>query len=105
MQVTRNNSSLRSELLPSPTPPSRAREDETAFVPTGSPPPEGEKIGVCEAVEWLKKQRDWLLQMQQMYGIDATALGKWLDLFVNECACRGKQEHESLADVMQHFND
>ena len=100
-----NNSSLRSELLPSPTTPTRAREDVTACVSTGPPPTGGEKVEVREAVQWLKKQRDWLLEMQRMYGIDATTLGKWLDSFVNECNCRGKQEHESLSDVKQHFND
>lgn len=74
-----NNSSLRSELLPSPTPPSRAREDETAFVPTGSPPPEGEKIGVCEAVEWLKKQRDWLCRCSRCMASTPLPLGSgWI---------------------------
>ena len=49
-----NNSSLRSELLPSPTPPTRAREDVTACVSTGPPPTGGEKVEVLEAVQWLK---------------------------------------------------
>ena len=65
----------------------------------------GEKAEVRKAAEWLKQQRKWLLQMQQLHGIHAASIRQWLDLFVNECNCRGKQEHESLSDVMQHFND
>ena len=38
-------------------------------------------------------------------GIDNLALVERQHLFVNECNCRGKQEHETQSDVMQHFND
>lgn len=100
-----NNSSLRSELLSSPPSPTRARENVTACESTGPPPTGGEKVEVRETVQWLKKQRDWLLQMQQLHGIHANTLMQWLDMFVNECRCRGKLEHESVPDVMQHFND
>jgi hypothetical protein len=107
-----DKSSLRSDSSPS-SPTSRVRENgknglmptETVFMHTETPFLPDEKVGVRKAVEWLKQQRDWLLQMQQFHGIHAARIQQWLDLFVNECACRGKKEHESLSDVMQHFND
>ena len=58
-----------------------------------------------EGVELLKKDRDWLLQMQRKFGLDAGSLVRWLESFSVDCDCRGKQEHENLADVKQHFND
>ena len=58
-----------------------------------------------EGVELLKKDRDWLLQMQRKFGVKTGMLVRWLDSFSVDCDCRGKQEHESLADVKQHFND
>lgn len=67
-------------------------------MPTGN-------VDVADAAGHLKRQRDWLLKMQQLHGIHASVLVNWLDVFVNECACRGKTEHESMSDVMQHFND
>ena len=107
-----DKSSLRSDSSPS-SPTSRVRENgknglmptETVFMHTETPFLPDEKVGVRKAVEWLKQQRDWLLQMQQFHGIHAASIQQWLDLFVNECNCRGKQEHETLSDVMQHFND
>lgn len=58
-----------------------------------------------EGVELLKKDRDWLLQMQRKFGLDANTIVCWLENFSVDCDCRGKQEHENLADVKQHFND
>lgn len=78
---------------------------ENEFLSTETPFMPDEKIEVSKAVVWLKQQRRWLLQMQQLHGINAAAIQRWLDLFDNECTCRGKQEHDSLSDVMQHFND
>lgn len=57
-----------------------------------------------EGVELLKKDRDWLLQMQRKFGLEAGMIIRWLDSFSVDCDCRGKQEHENLADVKQHFN-
>ena len=108
-----DKSSLRSDSSTPSTPTSRVREEvkkelmsaETGFPHTETPFMQDGKVEVDKAVEWLKKQRNWLLQMQQLHGIHAARIQQWLDLFVNECNCRGKQEHETLSDVMQHFND
>lgn len=58
-----------------------------------------------EGVEILKNDRDWLLQIQRKFAIDQETIIRWLDSFCVECDCRGKQQHENLADVKQHFND
>ena len=57
------------------------------------------------AVEMLKTDRNWLLQMQRRHGIKSDSVTMWLDSFACDCDCRGKQQHENLADVKQHFND
>ena len=57
-----------------------------------------------EGVELLKTNRDWLLQMQRKFGLDSDALVKWLDSFIVECDCLGKQEHKNIDDIKQHFN-
>ena len=105
-------SSLRSDTTPS-TPTPRVRVSgrnelmsaENEFLSTETPFMPDEKIEVSKAVVRLKQQRRWLLQMQQLQGINAATIKRWLDVFDNECTCRGKQEHDSLSDVMQHFND
>lgn len=108
----KKRSSLRSDSQSS-TSSTRVRESEkeklmlteTEFLHTETPFEPDEKVETRKAVEWLKQQRSWLMQMQQLHGIHATNIQRWLDVFVNECTCRGKQEHASLSDVMQHFND
>lgn len=110
-----DKSSLRSDLLsPSSSPlTTRVNENEekgillsgTEFLHTETPKMPTGNVDVADAAGHLKRQRDWLLQMQQLHGIHASVLVNWLDVFVNECACRGKTEHESMSDVMQHFND
>lgn len=108
----KKRSSLRSDSQSS-TSTTRVRESEkekltlteTEFLHTETPFEPDEKVETRKAVEWLKQQRSWLMQMQQLHGIHTTNIQRWLDVFVNECTCRGKQEHTSLCDVMQHFND
>lgn len=99
VKESKDNNSLRSSLSPSTTP-SPAREcmgeqDEKEDIPMTA------RVGI----ELLKKDRDWLLQMQRKFGLKAGMLVRWLDSFSVDCDCRGKQEHESLADIKQHFND
>ena len=99
VKESKDNNSLRSSLSPSTTP-SPAREcmgeqDGKEDIP----------MTAREGIELLKKDRDWLLQMQRKFGVKASMLVRWLDSFSVDCDCRGKQEHESLADVKQHFND
>ena len=101
VKESKDNNSLRSSLSPLPpstTSSAREREGEQE---------EKEDIPMTakEGVELLKKDRDWLLQMQRKFGVKAGMLVHWLDSFSVDCDCRGKQEHESLADVKQHFND
>ena len=99
VKKSKDNNSLRSSLSPSTTPsPARECEGEQE---------EMEDIPMLakEGVELLKKDRDWLLQMQRKFGVKASMLVRWLDSFSVDCDCRGKQEHDSLADVKQHFND
>lgn len=101
VKESKDNNSLRSSLSPLPpstTSSAREREGEQE---------EKEDISMTakEGVELLKKDRDWLLQMQRKFGVKAGMLVHWLDSFSVDCDCRGKQEHESLADVKQHFND
>ena len=99
VKESKDNNSLRSSLSPSTTPsPARECEGEQE---------EMEDIPMLakEGVELLKKDRDWLLQMQRKFGVKASMLVRWLDSFSVDCDCRGKQEHDSLADVKQHFND
>lgn len=99
------NTSLRSILSPPPPPtPARARDggdspdnlDDLSF--------DG-PLTVSSAVNLLKADRDWLLQMQRKFRLESDQILRWLDSFVVDCDCRGKQEHEDLADVKQHFND
>ena len=99
VKKSKDNNSLRSSLSPStPSTPACVCElgqEETEYFP----------MTAKEGVELLKKDRDWLLQMQRKFGVKAGMLVRWLDSFSVDCDCRGKQEHESLADVKQHFND
>ena len=96
----KDNNSLRSSLSPpSPPPPAHVREDGKGDGYDGGP------LSVADAVLLLKDDRDWLLQMQRKFRLDARMISRWLDSFVVDCDCRGKQEHEGLSDVMQHFND
>ena len=97
--VQYRNNSLRSLLSPSsPSSPvcvCETEQDKMVDIP----------MTAREGIEVLKKDRDWLLQMQRKFGLEAGAIVRWLDNFSVDCDCRGKQEHESLADVKQHFND
>lgn len=101
VKKSKDNNSLRSSL--SPFPPSTT---SSACVCEGEQE-EKENIPMTarEGIELLKKDRDWLLQMQRKFGLKAGMLVRWLDSFSVDCDCRGKQEHESLADIKQHFND
>lgn len=62
-------------------------------------------LSAREGVKALKSDRDWLLQMQRKFGLDSGLLFRWLDSFVVDCDCRGKQQHDCLTDIKQHFND
>lgn len=92
--------SLRSISPSTPTTTARARENEPNVKESEDIP-----MTAREGIELLKKDRDWLLQMQRKFGLEAGTLVRWLDSFSVDCDCRGKQEHESLADIKQHFND
>lgn len=92
--------SLRSISPSTPTTTARAREKEPDVKESEDIP-----MTAREGIELLKKDRDWLLQIQRKFGLDAGTLVRWLDSFSVDCDCRGKQEHESLADVKQHFNN
>ena len=96
---SKDNNSLRSSLLPSTTT-SPACED---FVEEGKD--NDDPLTAGQAVESLKKDNDWLLQMQRKFGMTPEELLRWFDCFVVDCDCRGKQQHDSLSDVKQHFND
>lgn len=108
VKESKDNNSLRSSLSPStPPPPARAREaGEWEIGEEGSEvlAPDG-PLTASQGVEMLKSDRDWLLQMQRKFKLEAERIVLWLDSFVVDCDCRGKQQHESLADVKQHFND
>lgn len=98
---SKDNNSLRSSLSPS-TPLAHAREDlmiEKQDRDYSSP------MTAAEGVEILKSDDDWLLQIQRKFAIDKSMIMRWLDSFCCDCDCRGKQTHEGLADVKQHFND
>ena len=96
---SKDNNSLRSSLSPSTSPSSvcvcEMEQEKLVDIP----------MTAREGIEVLKKDRDWLLQMQRKFGLDAGSLVRWLESFSVDCDCRGKQEHENLADVKQHFND
>lgn len=97
----KDNDSLRSSLSPSsPPPPARVREDLS-----GGAVDAGDVLTASEGVALLKADRDWLLQMQRKFGLSSDVIVRWLDSFVIDCDCRGKQPHEGIADVKQHFND
>lgn len=100
----KDNDSLRSSLSsPSTTiPPAHAREsfgEEKDGIDCDIP------MTANEGVEILKNDRDWLLQIQRKFAMEKATIIHWLDSFCCDCDCRGKQTHESLADVKQHFND
>lgn len=97
----KDNNSLRSSLSPSSPAPSPAY----VHVCEGRDGSDGEAITVEAAVELLKKDREWLIQMQRRHAISVPNVVAWLGSFVVECDCRGKQHHTSLSDVKQHFND
>ena len=102
---SKDNNSLRSSLSLPPsttTPLAHAREsfgDEKDGIDCDIP------MTANEGVEILKNDRDWLLQIQRKFAIDQETIIRWLDSFCVECDCRGKQQHENLADIKQHFND
>jgi len=94
---SKDNNSLRSSLsTSSPPSPAHAR---------GFGSDDGKAITARGGVALLKQDSDWLQQMQRRHGISSDVIVQWLDSFVVECDCRGKQEHEDLDDVKQHFND
>ena len=100
----KDNNSLRSSLSPTtPTPSACVREGENegdgrAIDPDGP-------MKASDAVAFLRNDRDWQLQMQRKFKMESSFILRWFDSFVVDCDCRGKQEHESLSDVKQHFND
>ena len=64
---------------------------------------ENNPITASEGVEFLKADSDWMLQMQQKIELEPQIITEWLDKFVLDCDCRGKQLHQNLADIKQHF--
>lgn len=66
---------------------------------------DGETVDVKVVTDELRNNREWLLSMQQRYGIDADAIAAWLNTFVVDCNCRGTNIHKDKSDVMRHFND
>lgn len=62
-------------------------------------------ITAVEGVAILKEDENWLLQIQRKFALEKGMIIRWLDSFCVDCDCRGKQQHENLADVKQHFND
>ena len=60
---------------------------------------------VSDGANILKKDRDWLLVMMYKFVMKKEDLLKWMDHFVVECNCRGKEVHKSLPDIKRHFND
>ena len=101
----KDNNSLRSSLSLPPsttTPPAHARKsfgDEKGDCDHDDPMTANEGVGI------LKTDKDWLLQVQRKFALDKSIILGWLDSFCNDCNCRGKQQHENLADVKQHFID
>ena len=98
VKESKDNNSLRSSLSPS-TPPSSVYVCEGGQEEIGDIP-----MTAREGIEVLKKDRDWLLQMQRKFGLDAGSLVRWLESFSVDCDCLGKQDHNSIADIKQHFN-
>ena len=99
----KDNDSLRSSLSPT-TPPTSAHArksfgDEKGDCDHDDPMTANEGVGI------LKTDKDWLLQVQRKFALDKSIILGWLDSFCNDCNCRGKQQHENLADVKQHFID
>lgn len=103
VKESKDNNSLRSSLSPSSTPSSASTREVLCVEREESD--DINPMTAREGVELLKNDSAWLLQMQRKFGMDAQLLFRWLDSFVVDCDCRGKQEHESLSDVKQHFND
>ena len=66
---------------------------------------ESDEIIAADAAELLKKDGQWISQMVRRHKMSAEYIIEWLDSFVCECSCRGKEGHESLSDFKQHFND
>lgn len=98
VKESKDNNSLRSSLSPSPPSPAHAR---------GNFSPEGvdEGISAKDGVRLLMEDRDWMLQIQRKFRKEPAVITQWLDSFVVDCDCRGKQQHQDLSDVKQHFND
>ena len=97
----RKKEKMTEDSLPT-TPPAHAREglgDEKVDKDNDSP------LTANEGVEILKTDKDWLLQIQRKFAIEQATITRWLENFCVECDCRGKQQHENLADVKQHFID
>ena len=101
---SKDNNSLRSSLSVSSSTTSSAPARE-AFEDTTEGEDETSFVSVDDAVVLLKADGQWLRDMQHRHHIPADQLLRWLDAFVTDCKCRGKTQHTSLSDVMQHFND
>lgn len=100
VKESKDNNSLRSSL-------SQSSSTTTARV-GGEGKPEDVVDGCISArdgVCFLKEDREWLLQMQRKFRKEQNEIIKWLDSFVVDCDCRGKQQHKDLSDVKQHVND
>lgn len=92
----KDNNSL-SSLLSYPSSTTRAHARESMG--------DKKEILAAEAIEILKRDSEWIDQMTNLHKMSAAYIIGWLDSFVCNCACRGKQKHNGLSDIMQHFND
>ena len=96
-EKNRDKDSLCSSLFPpSTTTPAHARDFDDL---------ENGKILANNAGERLIYDMEWIKQMVERHKMPTENIIGWLYTFVGDCICRGKEEHESLSDFKQHFND
>ncbi len=54
--------------------------------------------------EELKTNESWREAMCMRHHISQAQLSQYLDTFILDCKCTGKEQHESLQDAMSHCN-
>ena len=63
-----------------------------------------EPVKTAYAVEFLYEDHGWLESTSRVIHKTIGEIKQYLDIFLDFCISQGKEEHESLADVKQHFN-
>lgn len=84
---------------------SAAHEIKDDTIPVSPSNKYAHTMSVSQEVEQLKSEDLWLDQLQVLHNMDKEVLRERLDAFCLQCKADGKEQHSSLQDAKQHFNN